>query len=282
MRLDNHKEPKASQLKDIESPLNKDINFIPQILGNNAQQILNRLNWLKDMGYTQANWNLGCPYPMVTKRDMGAGLLNQPDRINDILKQVMVNAPIDFSIKCRLGLINEQEIFPLLDVFNRFEIKEVIVHSRTATQMYKGIAKAEKLMPIIEKSKNPIAYNGDINSLKKFKALQALFDGNIHHFMLGRGLLMKPYLANQIKGIEESNDEIKEKMYEFHQDLIVEYGKKLQDHQLIMKMKGFWEYFAQSFSNPHKTYKMIKKAGNKKKYDHAVEQIFNIYADFET
>ena len=27
-----------------------------------------------------------------------------------------------------------------------------------------------------------------------------------------------------------------------------------------MKMLGFWEYFAQSFSNPHKTYKKIKKA----------------------
>ena len=47
-------------------------------------------------------------------------------------------------------------------------------------------------------------------------------------------------------------------------------------------MRGFWEYFAQSFSNPHKAYKLIKKAGNKKKYDHAVEQIFNLYADFET
>ena len=282
LRLDIHKEPKNSQLKDIESPLNKEINYIPQILGNNAQLISNRLKWLKDLGYTEANWNLGCPYPMVTKRDMGAGLLNQPEKIYNILKQIMVDPPIDFSIKCRLGLIDDQEIFTLLDVFNQFEIKEVIVHSRTATQMYKGIAKAEKLIPIIEKSKNPIAYNGDINSLKKFKEVQNLFNGNIEHFMLGRGLLMKPYLANQIKGIEESNDEIKEKMYEFHQDLIIEYGKKLQDHQLIMKMRGFWEYFAQSFSNPHKTYKLIKKAGNKKKYDYAVEQIFNLYADFET
>ena len=282
MRLENHKESKTSQLKDIESPLNKGINYIPQILGNDALLISNRLKWLKEQGYTEVNWNLGCPYPMVTKRNMGAGLLNQPEKIHDILKYIMADSSINLSIKCRLGLIDDQEIFPLLDVFNQFEIKEVIVHSRTATQMYKGIAKAEKLMPIIEKSKNPIAYNGDINSLKKFKELQALFDGNIHHFMLGRGLLMKPYLANQIKGIGDSNDEIKEKMYEFHQDLIVEYGEKLQDHQLIMKMKGFWEYFAQSFSNPHKTYKLIKKAGNKKKYDHAVEQIFNLYADFET
>ena len=243
--------------------------------------ILQRLNWLKDLGYTQANWNLGCPYPMVTKRNMGAGLLNQPEKIEEILKLIIPNTPIDFSIKCRLGMTNEDDIFPLFNVFNQFNIKEIIVHTRTASQMYKGVAKAKNLLPIIEKSKNPIAYNGDINSLKKFKELQTLFKGNIHHFMLGRGLLIKPYLANQIKGIEQSNDILKEKMHDFHQELIMEYGNKLQDHQLIMKMKGFWEYFSQSFSNPHKTYKLIKKAGNKKKYDVAVEQIFNLYANFE-
>jgi len=279
--LDSHKEPKASQIKDINSPLNKGLNYIPQILGNNAELISNKLNCLKDLGYTEANWNLGCPYPMVSKRDMGAGLLNQPEKVKDILQHILENPPLKLSIKCRLGLIDDEEIFPLLDVFNQFEIEEITIHARTATQMYKGVAKAEKLIPIIKKSKNPIAYNGDINSLKKFKEIEALFKGEVHHFMIGRGLLMRPYLANQIKGIDQTNDELKEKMFEFHQDLIVAYGKKLQDHQLIMKMKGFWDYFSQSFSNPHKTYKLIKKAGNKKKYDLAVEQIFNTYADFD-
>jgi hypothetical protein len=40
-----------------------------------------------------------------------------------------------------------------------------------------------------------------------------------------------------------------------------------------MKMLGFWEYFSQSFSNPQKTNKKIKKAGNSKKYQIAVREI---------
>jgi len=281
LRLDSHKEPKASQIRDIESPLNKSINFVPQILGNEAVLILQRLNWLKDLGYTQANWNLGCPYPMVTKRDMGAGLLNQPERVKALLEQIIPESPIAFSIKCRLGMTNEDDIFPLINVFNQFKIREIIIHARTASQMYKGVARPETVVPLIKKSENPIAYNGDINSLEAFKSLQELFHGSIHHFMLGRGLIMKPYLAHQIKGLEQDRAALKEKMYVFHQSLLTEYGKKLQDHQLIMKMRGFWEYFSQSFSNPHKTYKLIKKAGNKKKYDIAVEQIFNLYGNFE-
>ena len=38
-------------------------------------------------------------------------------------------------------------------------------------------------------------------------------------------------------------------------------------------MLGFWNYFSQSFSNPHKTYKKIKKASNPFKYKQAVKEI---------
>jgi hypothetical protein len=39
-------------------------------------------------------------------------------------------------------------------------------------------------------------------------------------------------------------------------------------------MLGFWEYFSTSFSNPQKTFKKIKKAGNSKNYEAAVQEIF--------
>jgi hypothetical protein len=40
-------------------------------------------------------------------------------------------------------------------------------------------------------------------------------------------------------------------------------------------MLGFWEFFSQSFDNPQKTLKAIKKAGNPKKYQQAVATILN-------
>jgi hypothetical protein len=38
-------------------------------------------------------------------------------------------------------------------------------------------------------------------------------------------------------------------------------------------MESFWEYFATSFPNPHKTFKKIKKAKNFAHYHDAVEEI---------
>jgi len=31
---------------------------------------------VKALGYKELNWNLGCPYPMVTKCRMGSGLIS--------------------------------------------------------------------------------------------------------------------------------------------------------------------------------------------------------------
>jgi len=280
LRLDSHKEPKASQIRDIESPLNKDYHYIPQLLGNDVRLLLEKIHWLKELGYTKVNWNLGCPYPMVAKRNMGAGLLNQPKLVAEILNEIVPQSPLPFSIKCRLGLVDDQEIFPLIDVFNRYNLSEIIIHARTASQMYKGFAKPEKIIAVIKNSKNTIAYNGDINSVDDFKKVQDVFQGNISHFMIGRGLLRTPFLAAQIKGQNFSKEDLKEKMFQFHQALIEQYGVKLQDHQLLMKMRTFWEYFAFSFSNPHKAYKLVKKSSNFKKYQSAVGQIFQNYGEF--
>ena len=38
-------------------------------------------------------------------------------------------------------------------------------------------------------------------------------------------------------------------------------------------MQGFWEFFAQSFSDPRKTFKKIKKANNPRAYQQAVAEI---------
>ena len=61
---------------------------------------------------------------------------------------------------------------------------------------------------------------------------------------------------------------------EFHDRIYQEYDAALSGPTPIkMKMLGFWEYFSQSFDNPQKTYKKIKKASNAKKYAAAVSEI---------
>jgi len=94
--------------------------------------------------------------------------------------------------------------------------------------------------------------------------------------MIGRGLIADPFLPSMIR---DNTTEYPKNRYEifkeFHDTIFEQYDAYLSGPTPIrMKMLGFWEYFAESFPNPQKTFKKIKKAGNTKNYLSAVEEIF--------
>jgi predicted aminopeptidase len=93
--------------------------------------------------------------------------------------------------------------------------------------------------------------------------------------MIGRGLIADPFLPSMIKN--DTTEYPKNRFdifHEFHDRIYQEYDAALSGPTPIkMKMLGFWEYFSQSFSNPQKTYKKIKKAQNPKVYASAVKEI---------
>jgi tRNA-dihydrouridine synthase len=273
IRLEAHKEPKSSQIRDIESAYNHQMNYTPQILSKDARLIIQQIGKLQQLGFGKINWNLGCPYPMVTKRGMGSGLLNQAELVREILDQIYSETSVRLSIKCRLGVDTDRDIYRLIDLFNDFDLSEIIIHARTAKQMYKGQAKPEKVLPLIHKSKHPITYNGDIHTIEDFIRITEIFEGQIHHFMLGRGLLANPALARHIKGIRIE----KNSFSEFHDLLIEKYFHRYQEHQLLKKMQAFWEYFGLEFPEERKVLKQIKKANKWDTYLEASQHIISTY-----
>jgi tRNA-dihydrouridine synthase len=66
--------------------------------------------YVQELGYKELNWNLGCPYPMVTKCGMGSGLISNTEKINTILEKVHAESDIIVSMKMRLGYDTTEEI----------------------------------------------------------------------------------------------------------------------------------------------------------------------------
>ena len=105
--------------------------------------------------------------------------------------------PIRLSVKLRLGRIDPDEIFANLPVLNRYPLAEVIVHPRTAGQMYGGRPDDLRFAAVLAESKHPVVYNGDINTLGDFFRREEQF-ANIAAWMSGRGILVEPHLAAAI------------------------------------------------------------------------------------
>lgn len=266
---------KGSYERDILPENNTTLEVIPQIITNDAEEFLFVAKYVQQFGYKELNWNLGCPYPMVAKCGMGSGLISNTSQIEHILKRVHNETDIIVSMKMRMGYENPTEILDVFPILEQYPIKNIAIHARIGKQLYKGGVDLDSFQKCLDTSKQKIYYNGDITSVAKFKELQNRFP-SIDHWMIGRGLIADPFLPSMIKNNTTEYPKNRFEIFEaFHDEIYREYDAYLQGPTPIrMKMLGFWEYFSESFSNPQKTYKKIKKAGNSKNYEAAVKEIF--------
>lgn len=272
--LQNDGSIKNSHKKEVDPRNNLNINLVPQFVAGSVAEFKYFETYFSDLAYSKMNWNLGCPYPMVMKKGRGAGLLPYPEKIREILKEAY-DSKLNLSVKMRLGLEAPEEIFPVLEVLKDFNLDELILHSRTAKQMYKGnIDRTAYAESVIAYGKE-ITYNGDIASLNDYQELVLRFD-DLRKFMIGRGVLSDLYLPKKIKGLEiPSSKERKDILKQFHNEIFSEYSSLLcGESQVLHKMKPFWEYFANHFQAEKKVYKLIKKAVVINKYERAVDFAF--------
>lgn len=276
IRLNGKMVIKNSYQRDLLPENNTELEVIPQIMTNDADEFLFVVDYIQQLGYKELNWNLGCPYPMVTKQGMGSGLICDPEKINHILDRVHTETNIIVSMKMRMGYENPEEILETFPVLDRYPLKNIAIHARIGKQLYKGGVNLEAFQRCTENTKHKLYYNGDITTVAKFREMQERFP-SIDHFMIGRGLIADPFLPSMIKNNTTIYPENRWKIFsEFHDTIYEQYDAALSGPTPIkMKMQGFWEYFSQAFSNPQKTFKKIKKANNPKAYNQAVSEILN-------
>ncbi|WP_213523598.1 tRNA-dihydrouridine synthase [Nonlabens sp.] len=271
IRFNNKPEISNKYQRDLELNNNHVPELIPQVMTNDADEFLIAVHYIRSLGYKELNWNLGCPYPMVTKKGMGSGLICDPGKIDHILERVHAETDVIVSMKMRMGYLEPTEILKTFPILEKYPIKNIAIHARIGKQLYKGGVDLESFQKCLDTSKHQLYYNGDITSVASFREMKALFS-KINHWMIGRGLIADPFLPSMIRANTEVYPENRWEIFrEFHDTLYKEYDEFLQGPTPIkMKMQGFWEYWSQTFPDPQKAFKAIKKASNPRAYQQAV------------
>ncbi len=275
IRLNGKLVIKPSYERDLLPENNLGLEVIPQIITNDANEFLFVAKYVQELGYKELNWNLGCPYPMVTKCGMGSGLISNPERINAILNKVHSESDIIVSMKMRLGYDTTEEILDVLPILDTYPIKNIAIHARIGKQLYKGGVHLDAFQQCIDNTRHKLYYNGDIKSVEKFQEMQQRFP-MIDHWMIGRGLISDPFLPTMIRSNSAEYPENRMEMFsKFHDTLYEIYSESLSGStHILLKMYHLWEYFSTTFSNPHKVLKQIKKAQSIRNYEAAVAAIF--------
>ena len=262
--------------KEISSENNLQKHVVPQVLVKNDFELLQLSDLLKECGYSEINLNLGCPYPMVTNRGKGAGLLPFPGRIEKLLSAFFKKTNLKLSVKIRLGLSDSAEVKQLIPVFNNYPLTEIIVHPRIASQMYSGDINEAVFSDVLQSCTHSLVYNGDIFSLPDYYQKKVCFEP-VKNWMIGRGILMNPFLPAEINGESFSIEGKREKLVDFHNRIFESYSEICDNEgNTLNKMKQFWIYFIHCFSNSKKTFKNIKKAKSLNEYDAASTAILKL------
>lgn len=271
LRLE-HKGIRTKDARDVRPEFNAGVPIVPQVIAKDGEEFTFLVNYLTELGYREIDVNMGCPFPLQTRHGRGAGILQHPECVTQIAEIIRQREDLTFSIKMRLGLTDESEGISLLPILNNTPLKHITLHPRLGSQQYNGTADLDAFERFAEKTTHRLIYNGDLKTPADVHAIATRFP-NLAGIMMGRGLLARPSLAQEV--IEGT---------EWHRTKRIALLKKMHDHyhahlatiipgeaQLLTKVRTFWEYMEEECGR--KTWKKIMKAGSMRNYLNAINEL---------
>lgn len=270
-----HKKLSPKEQKDVLPEHNMGLHVVPQILTNNAEYFIAIAKDLLEYGYDEINLNLGCPSGTVVSKGKGSGFLDEQRDLDKFLDVIFTELDMKISIKTRLGTDTAEDHAKLSALFNKYPLEELIIHPRIQKDFYKNKPKLDIFEKMNQVSKNPICYNGDINTTKNYLDFKEQFS-EVDTFMLGRGLMQNPNLANEIKAMEhgEKSNMKKDQLESFLNELFEGYQKAMrEDRNALFRMKELWSYLIKEFPGCEYLEKKIKKSQKGPEYREIVKEI---------
>ena len=232
--------PKVWQ--DIDPELNTALPLTPQLMGNRPEAFTDTMRMLHEQfGYEDFNINIGCPSSPVVRHTRGCGLMPHPDRVEAIVADITTKTNFRLSLKMRLGLHSSDEGRELISRLNHYPIDFLVIHPRLGDELYEGSPHWELFDEFCQITKHKIVYSGDVFSVEDYQKLSEKFP-NVSGWMLGRGLLRNPFLAEEIKGMPTSDKNARFRA--FHDDLVTELLPIRGESGTLANLKELWHYFA--------------------------------------
>ena len=231
-----------------ENPTGRPI--IAQLIGQDASELVRTVNLLKRHPIAGIDLNLGCPAPVVCRKDAGGGLLRNPEKINELLGALRDACDdLPFTVKTRVGFESPDEFDKLLSVFKKHAINLLTIHGRTVRERYQTPVHPEKIRQAVEELPCPVIANGNVVNLTT--GLAYLEETQAAGLMIGRGAIRHPWIFPQLHAsfLDEPIPVVTGKMVKAYIELLYEETAReipgFIEAKHIQKMKKYLIYISQ-------------------------------------
>ena len=232
-----------------------------QLGGSNINDLIECSKKCEQYGYDEINLNVGCPSDRVQKGRFGACLMLEPELVAECLNNMKNAVEIPVSIKCRLGVDNNESydfLYNFISIVKESGINIFIIHARN------GILKG--LSPRQNRNIPPLKYDYVYKLKKDFPDLEIIINGGIKNLqqssdhlkkvdgvMIGRSAYDNPFMLKDIESQFYNIDPVTNSKKEILNQYLEYVNKQLTNgHSLSKMMKHLFglsrgDKFAKSF-----------------------------------
>lgn len=245
-----------------------------QLLGQEPDWMAENAIRALEMGSHGVDVNFGCPAKAVNKSKGGAVLLNEPEKIYQIMAKIRAAIGIDatLSAKIRLGFTDASKLDEIVSAIESANVNQLTIHARTKQDGYRPPAYWHFISQIKAKYDIELFANGEIWS--KNDAEACIIESQTANLMLGRGALALPNLANVIKFNENPMP-----WSELSQLLIRYSDLELQGDKSFYfssRLKQWLRYLKLQYPQADRLFNAIKLLKNKDEILHQIDLAANV------
>lgn len=202
-----------------------------QIFGSDIESFVKAAKYIEENFHPDIiDINMGCPVPKVAiKSQAGSALLKDPNKIYEIVKNVVDNTNTPITVKIRSGW--DEKNINAVEVAKKIEkagASAVAIHARTRSQGYSGKANWDIIKEVKASVNIPVIGNGDITTI--YEAEKMLKETKCDAIMIGRATLGNPWFIKECveyiengKIINKPTDKEKIDMILHHYNLLKKY-----------------------------------------------------------
>lgn len=252
-----------------------------QMIGADRPSLVRVAKELGKLPVAGIDLNLGCPAPIVCRKQAGGGLLREPEGLPDLLSALRDAVGGCFTVKTRIGFHHADEFPRLLEIFSKSGIDGLTIHARTVLERYQTPVHPECVRMAVSALECPVIANGNI--VDSSTARSYLAKSGAHGLMIGRGAIRNPWLFAQLTASFTgaappcpSHRDLLAYITELHDELAAESRRYLPDSH-IQRMKKTVAYISHGIGDGAFE-REIRRVRSKQEFFHVCQ----IHLDHET
>jgi tRNA-dihydrouridine synthase len=167
-----------------------------QMIGRDLPSLIRTARELAEYSIAGIDLNLGCPAPIVCRKDAGGGLLRHPETVKRLIGSLREAIPGRFTLKTRVGYTTADEFPELLEIFRSHAIDGLTIHGRTVVERYQTPVHPDCVKMAVEIMPCPVIANGNV--VDAATGLSYLAQTGAAGLMIGRGAIRNPWIFSQL------------------------------------------------------------------------------------